>query len=150
MLAMETSSVLLVCILVTCSVWTVCGRSFVVNIDDQEQVEVEISTEAGKIPGVCWACKWALKKIKKIIGKNTTTEEVKSKLNTVCNEIGLLKDLCRKFVKKHLGELIEELTTSDDVRTICVNTKACKPKELSHLIFYPGDEDSQAEMYDFS
>lgn len=53
-------------------------------------------------------------------------QNVKSKLNAVCNEIGLLKSACRKFVKTHLGELIEELTTSDDVRTICVNTGACK------------------------
>ncbi len=76
--AMETSSVLLVCILVTCSgvlqnvlhsmilsllsfsvlqhflfclftVWTVHGRSLEVNIDDQEQVELNISVEAGKV-----------------------------------------------------------------------------------------------------
>ncbi|XP_022606786.1 antimicrobial peptide NK-lysin-like [Seriola dumerili] len=147
MLAMETSSVLLVCILVTCSVWTVRGRSFVGNIDDQvEQLEVEGSTEAGMVPGVCWVCEWALNKVKKDIGPNTTSENVKLKLVKVCDEIYTLKTVCHNFVKKHLKQLIEELMTSDDVRTICVNTKACKPKELSHLIFYPGDEDSQAKM----
>lgn len=50
---------------------------------------------------------------------------VKQKLLSVCDQIGLLKSLCRKFVKGHLGELIEELTTNDDVTTICVNSKAC-------------------------
>uniref|UniRef100_A0A3B4WH52 NK-lysin tandem duplicate 4 n=1 Tax=Seriola lalandi dorsalis TaxID=1841481 RepID=A0A3B4WH52_SERLL len=142
MLAMETSSVLLVCILVTCSVWTVCGRSFVVNIDDQEQVEVEISTEAGKVPGMCRVCESALNKVKKDIGPNTTSENVKLKLFKACNEISTLKAMCHNFVQKYLGELIKELRTSDDVRTICVKTKACKPKELSPLIFYPGDEES--------
>lgn len=53
-------------------------------------------------------------------------QNLTSKLKSVCDQIGLLKSLCRKFVKMHLGELIEELTTTDDVRTICVNTGACK------------------------
>ncbi|KAF3845372.1 hypothetical protein F7725_008535 [Dissostichus mawsoni] len=123
---MDTSSILIVCILVTCSVWTIHGRSIEVNIDDQEPGEMEISVEAGKLPGVCWACKWALNKVKKAVGRNATVEKLKSKLTAVCNEIGLLKSLCRKFIKSRLSDLIEELTTTDDVRTICVNTKACK------------------------
>ncbi|XP_070776561.1 NK-lysin tandem duplicate 4 [Enoplosus armatus] len=143
---METSSVLLVCVLVTCSVWTVHGRSFKVNIDDDEQVEVEVSVEAGKLPGVCWACKWALNKVKKTIGPNATAESLTSKLMSVCDKIGLLKRLCSKFVKAHLGELVEELTTTDDVRTICVNAGACKPKDVLDLLFHPSDKDSHIEM----
>lgn len=50
---------------------------------------------------------------------------IKQKLLSICDKIGLLKSLCRKFVRGHLGVLIEELTTSDDVTTICVNAKAC-------------------------
>ncbi|CAB1432485.1 unnamed protein product [Pleuronectes platessa] len=146
---MATSSILLLGLLVTCSVWTVKGRSFQIDIDDQEQVDVEISVEAGKIPGACWACKWALGKVKRVIGPNATAEMVKSHLNSICNEIGLLKSTCRKFVKVHLGELIEELTTTDDVRTICVNTRACKPKEVSHLLFYPKQEESHTEMIEY-
>ncbi|XP_030299163.1 antimicrobial peptide NK-lysin-like [Sparus aurata] len=146
---MEQSSVLLVCILVTCCVWTVHGRTLQINTDDQEPVDIEISGEAGKIPGICWACKWALNKVKKVIGPNATTESVTTKLNSVCNEIGLLKALCRKFVKAHLGELIEELTTTDDVRTICVNTGACKPKEWVNLLFYRSDVDAKFEMIDY-
>lgn len=62
--------------------------------------------------------------------KNTTLlfflQSIKTKLLSICDEIGILKPMCRKFVKQHLGVLIEELTTTDDVRTICVRTKACK------------------------
>ncbi|XP_042356022.1 antimicrobial peptide NK-lysin [Plectropomus leopardus] len=163
---METSSVLLVCMLVTCSVWTVHGRSFEVSIDDLEQMEVEISVipdkeisvkaneeisvQAGKLPGVCWACKWALNKVKKVVGANATVEKLTSKLNSVCNQIGLLKALCRKFVKTHLAELIEELTTTDDVRTICVNTGACKPKELLDLLNYPSHEDPHIKINEYA
>ncbi|NP_001290252.1 antimicrobial peptide NK-lysin-like precursor [Larimichthys crocea] len=144
---MNSSSVLFVCILGACSVWTVHGRNLKVNDDDQEGAELDISVEARKLPGLCWVCKWSLNKVKKLLGRNTTAESVKEKLMRVCNEIGLLKSLCKKFVKGHLGELIEELTTSDDVRTICVNLKACKPKELSELDF-ESDEDAHTEMND--
>ncbi|XP_035850858.1 NK-lysin tandem duplicate 4 [Sander lucioperca] len=146
---METSSVLLVCILITCSVWTVHGGSFEVNIDDQEQMEVDISVKAGKLPGVCWACNWALKKVKKLAGRNATVEKLTSKLNSICNQIGLLKSLCHKFVKTHLPELIEELTTTDDVKTICVNTGACKSKELFDLYFYQKDEESSIAINEY-
>ncbi|KAM7375943.1 hypothetical protein PAMP_005703 [Pampus punctatissimus] len=135
------------------SVWAVHGRSITVNIDDEEQVDTEISMEAGKLPGVCWACEWAMKKVKKGIGSNTTVAKIKSKLLNICNEIGLLKKLCHKFVKRHLSVLLEELTTTDDVRTICVNAKACKryqttdvllrPKEFSDLVSHPDDKDTE-------
>ncbi|TDG98866.1 hypothetical protein EPR50_G00205270 [Perca flavescens] len=151
---METSSVLLVCFLVTCSglftVWTVHSGSFKVSIDDQEQVDMVISLKASKLPGVCWACNWALKKVKKLAGRNATVEKLTSMLNSICDQIGLLKSLCRKFVKKtHLPELVEELTTTDDVKTICVNTGACKPKELLDLHFYRMDEESSTEMNEY-
>nr|ARS25035.1 NK-lysin [Lateolabrax japonicus] len=149
---METSSVLLVCLLVTCSVWTVHGRSLEVKIDeidDVEQLEAEISVEAGRLPGICWGCKWALNKLKKSIGPNATAEKLTSKLKSVCNEMGLLKSLCHKFVTKHLGKLVEELTTTDDVRTICVNTGACKPKEWEDMVFYQINEEPKIEMTEY-
>uniref|UniRef100_A0A3Q1IH63 Saposin B-type domain-containing protein n=1 Tax=Anabas testudineus TaxID=64144 RepID=A0A3Q1IH63_ANATE len=147
---MEASSALLVCMLVvTCSVWTVNGRSIEVNIDDQELVDVEVAVKAGKLPGVCWACKWALNKVKAILRRNSTQEFIKGKLLSICNQIGLLKSLCRKFVNSHLGVLIEELTTSDNVLTICVNTKACKSNELMEQLFFPDDEDSLIVFNEF-
>ncbi|XP_071354393.1 antimicrobial peptide NK-lysin-like [Trachinotus anak] len=142
---METSSILLVCILVSCSVH---GRSFEINIDDQDQKEVEISVEARQFVGICWACEWAVKNVKKDIGPNATSENLKSKLLKVCDGIHMLKSRCKRFVKDHLSELIEELKTTNDVRTICVNTKACSPKELSHLILYLRGEESPTEIND--
>ncbi|XP_032357084.1 antimicrobial peptide NK-lysin [Etheostoma spectabile] len=147
---METSSVLLVCLLVICSVWTVHGGSFEVNIDDKEQVEVDISVKASKLPGVCWVCNWALKKVKKQAGRNATMEKLTSMLNSICDQIGLLKSLCRKFVKSHLPELIEELTTTDDVKTICVNAGACKSKEFLYLLFDQMDKETPIEINEYS
>ncbi|XP_061599684.1 antimicrobial peptide NK-lysin [Cololabis saira] len=144
---METSSVLLLSILLTCSVWAVNARRLEISIDDEQQVDM--SAEARRPPGMCWGCKWALGKVRKMVGPNATAERVKAKLNTVCDEIGLLKSACRKFVKSHLGELIVELTTTDDVRTICVHTGACKPKELFDLHSYSKDEEPLIEIHDF-
>ncbi|XP_059209700.1 uncharacterized protein LOC131988574 [Centropristis striata] len=143
---METSTFLLVCVLVTCSVWTVQGKCYQVSIDDQEQVEMEVSAEARKLPGVCWACKWAINKVKKWARSNATVAMLTKKLHVVCSQIGLLKSKCSKFVNAHLGELVEELTTSDDTRTICVNVGACKPKEWEDLLFHPDDEEQSTEM----
>lgn len=104
-----------------------------------------------QFPGKCWACEWIVKKMKKFAGPNATVEvkclieyqlqldysvravmqvllsqSLTAKFHAICDEIGRLKSLCRKFVKVHLGVLIEEVTTTDDVKTICVNTGACK------------------------
>uniref|UniRef100_UPI003AAC30C8 antimicrobial peptide NK-lysin-like n=1 Tax=Centroberyx gerrardi TaxID=166262 RepID=UPI003AAC30C8 len=132
---MNMSVILLACFLMTCSVWTVHGRCLEFDLDDLDQMEEEISVDANKLPGLCWACKWALNKVKKSAGANATAEELTKKVSSVCNQIGLLKNLCNKFVKNNFGELIEELSTTDDVRTICVNLKACKPKEVLDLFY---------------
>ncbi|TWW72021.1 antimicrobial peptide NK-lysin-like [Takifugu flavidus] len=145
---MATSSILLLCILVTCSVWTVQARNLKVSTDDDDEDQGELAIEAGRLPGVCWACKWALKKVKRIIGNSSNSEAIKAKLTSICDQMGLLKSLCRKFVTNHLGVLIEELTTSDDVRTICVNVRACKPKELEEL--FQSGFSSQLEMNEYA
>ncbi|KAM4626003.1 antimicrobial peptide NK-lysin-like [Polymixia lowei] len=135
---MKTTSILLACILLTFSVWMVHGRQLVFGVDDHDQFEEETSVDAGmdqQLPGVCWACKWALNKVKKSCGRNATAEELKEKVSSVCDQIGFLKSICRRFVKKYLGTLIEELSTTDDVKTICINIKACKAKELLDLSY---------------
>ncbi|XP_029972526.1 antimicrobial peptide NK-lysin-like [Salarias fasciatus] len=130
---METPPALLLCLLLACSVWAAHGRAVKISVDEPEPEpepeDAASSVEAGGLPGICWACKWALKKVKKVVGDNATAAALRSRLLSVCNEIGLLKTACRSFVKKNLGELIEELTTTDDVKTICINVRACKPKE---------------------
>ncbi|XP_030574489.1 antimicrobial peptide NK-lysin-like [Archocentrus centrarchus] len=146
--AMEMSSFFFLCLVAACSVRAVHGRTLEVSIDDEEDLDVEVSMDASGLPGKCWACKWILNKVKKLAGPNATAESLSSKLSSICDEIGLLKSVCRKFVKVHLGELIEELTTTDDVRTICVNMGACKPKEVD-LFFYPTKGDSRIEIKEF-
>ncbi|KAM9569234.1 antimicrobial peptide NK-lysin-like [Salvelinus alpinus] len=130
---MKTSLVLLTLSLLACSVWEVCGQCQEVNLDDQEVVEAQ--PEKHMFKGTCWACMWALNKVKKHISSSSSEVQIKQKLLSVCDTLGLLKSLCKGMVKKHLWVLVEELSTSDDVRTICINIKACKPKYILDLSY---------------
>uniref|UniRef100_A0A4W5LUD6 Saposin B-type domain-containing protein n=1 Tax=Hucho hucho TaxID=62062 RepID=A0A4W5LUD6_9TELE len=79
-------------------------------------------------------CKWALKKVKQSIS-TSSSQEIKQKLLSVCDTIPFVKSMYKDLVKKHLWVLIEELSTSDDVKTVCVNIKACKPKKVLDLSY---------------
>ncbi|XP_016129609.1 antimicrobial peptide NK-lysin-like [Sinocyclocheilus grahami] len=92
--------------------------------NELEEDSGEIQTE--QLPGICWACNWAMKKLKKQISNGATADDIKKKLGMVCDEIGFLKSLCRKFVNKYTDTLVEELSTTDNARTICVNITVCK------------------------
>ncbi|KAM4540772.1 antimicrobial peptide NK-lysin-like isoform 1-T1 [Fundulus diaphanus] len=138
---MKVSPFLLLCIFLACSVWMIQGRNLQVNIDDEELAEPNAKQQG--IPGICWGCKWALDRVKKVLGNNSTAQAITQQLKAVCDKIGLLKSKCKKFVDKNFGVLVEELTTTDDVRTICVNVGACKPKEQLDMIFHPNKEESQ-------
>ncbi|KAM9433501.1 antimicrobial peptide NK-lysin-like [Salvelinus alpinus] len=133
---MKTSLVLLALSLLACSVWKIHGQCQEVDPDDQEVVEKQLEKRMEQqLKGTCWVCKWALNKVKKSISASSSQEELKQKLLSVCDNVGFLKSMCKGLVKKHLWVLIEELSTSDDVRTICVNIKACKPKEVLDLSY---------------
>ncbi|XP_031436458.1 antimicrobial peptide NK-lysin-like [Clupea harengus] len=82
------------------------------------------------IPGACKVCKWIIKKMRKSIHEGSTEEVIRESLEAVCNKTFMLKRVCRWFVKKYIDRLTKELSTSDDVRTICVNLKACRPRSL--------------------
>ncbi|XP_036450136.1 antimicrobial peptide NK-lysin-like [Colossoma macropomum] len=107
------------------------------QLDDEslavDQAE-DLPMPRAMLPGKCWACKWAVKKVKKHLGDNAKAEEIKQKLLKVCDAIGLLKNLCKKMIEKSLGVLIEELSTSDDPATVCANIGACKSKPMLKLI----------------
>ncbi|XP_063079942.1 antimicrobial peptide NK-lysin-like [Engraulis encrasicolus] len=79
-----------------------------------------------KPPGVCWACKWLLNKVKKSISAASSPDEITGKLRAGCEQIGFLRSMCKGFVKRYLSVLVEELSTTDEVRSICVSLKACK------------------------
>ncbi|XP_029586514.1 antimicrobial peptide NK-lysin-like isoform X1 [Salmo trutta] len=133
---MKTSLVLLAFSLLACSIWKIHGQCQEVDPDDQEVLEARPEKcMQQQLKGTCWVCKWALNKVKKSISTSSSQEELKQKLLSVCDNVGFLKSMCKGLVKKHLWVLIEELSTSDDVRTICVNIKACKPKEVLDLSY---------------
>ncbi|KAK3563638.1 hypothetical protein QTP86_031877 [Hemibagrus guttatus] len=95
------------------------------SLDFGNQDEDLLKSEA-QLPGACWACKWAMKKVKKQIGNSANVDTIKEKVLKVCDSIGFLKSICRKFINKYLDTLVEELSTTDDPRTICVNIGICK------------------------
>ncbi|XP_038162993.1 antimicrobial peptide NK-lysin-like [Cyprinodon tularosa] len=142
---MKTFSFFFLCIIFMAgSVWVVQGRGLEVRIDDTELEEPVLEQQG--IPGLCWACKWALNKLKKSLSQNATAEAIKAKLKAVCKGAGFLKSKCNKFVEKQLGVLVEELTTTDDVKTICINTGACKSKEPLDLIFFTNREPQRIKI----
>uniref|UniRef100_A0A3Q2EG47 Saposin B-type domain-containing protein n=1 Tax=Cyprinodon variegatus TaxID=28743 RepID=A0A3Q2EG47_CYPVA len=86
------------------------------------------------LSALCWACKLVMKKLKRILGPNATEERITTKLKVICNELGLLKSRCHRFVEKHLRVLVKELTTKDDVKTVCIKIRACRYNLILELI----------------
>ncbi|XP_067312067.1 antimicrobial peptide NK-lysin-like [Pseudorasbora parva] len=116
-------------ILVTLLISSVCALHWDMHKEESNGNEIEESSgdiPTEELPGMCWACKWAMNKLKKQISNGTTKEDIKKKLSMVCDEIGFLKFLCRKFVNTYMDTLVEELSTTDNARTICVNISVCK------------------------
>ncbi|XP_065109987.1 antimicrobial peptide NK-lysin-like isoform X2 [Paramisgurnus dabryanus] len=121
-------------ILVTLLVSSVCALQWKIYREEligneESSGEVMVKTNQG-LPGVCWACKWAMRNVKKKISNGATQDDIKSQLAMVCDQMGFLKSLCRSMVSKYTGVLVEELSTSDDPTTICVNVGICKKRPL--------------------
>ncbi|XP_062864014.1 antimicrobial peptide NK-lysin-like [Trichomycterus rosablanca] len=100
------------------------------TVDEAE----DLPMPSAQLPGVCWACKWAMNKLKNRISKGASVDEIKSQLLEVCNQIGFLKGICRKIIHKYLDVLIEELSTSDDPKNICINVGICKSVVMMKFI----------------
>uniref|UniRef100_A0A8C2J654 Saposin B-type domain-containing protein n=1 Tax=Cyprinus carpio TaxID=7962 RepID=A0A8C2J654_CYPCA len=116
-------------ILISLLISSVCALHW--KMQKEESTGNELEEGSGDIqteqqPGMCWTCKWAMKKLKKQISNGATPDDIKKKLGMVCDETGFLKSLCRKFVNEYKDTLVEELSTTDDARTICVNIGVCK------------------------
>ncbi|XP_048831587.1 antimicrobial peptide NK-lysin-like isoform X3 [Brienomyrus brachyistius] len=91
--------------------------------EDLQELEALLEEE---LPGVCWACKWIVRKVRRLIGDNKTPENVKDVLSQVCDKIGFLRSMCKRFISKVSDMLVEELSTTDNPRQACMNLKACK------------------------
>uniref|UniRef100_A0A8C1G774 Saposin B-type domain-containing protein n=1 Tax=Cyprinus carpio TaxID=7962 RepID=A0A8C1G774_CYPCA len=116
-------------VLITLLISSVCALHLEMHKEESignefEESSGEIETE--QLPGKCWACKWVMRKLKKQISNGATPDDIKTKLGMVCDEIGFLKSICRKLVNQYTDTLVEELSTTDDTRTICANIGVCK------------------------
>ncbi|XP_060789076.1 antimicrobial peptide NK-lysin-like [Neoarius graeffei] len=94
------------------------------TLDSTDQDEDLLMPEE-QLPGVCWACKWVMRKLKKQLGNKADVATTKEKLTQVCDSIGFLRSLCKKMIRKYLDVLVEELSTSDGPETACVNIGVC-------------------------
>uniref|UniRef100_A0A3B3R4D1 Saposin B-type domain-containing protein n=1 Tax=Paramormyrops kingsleyae TaxID=1676925 RepID=A0A3B3R4D1_9TELE len=54
----------------------------------------------------------------------TQPEQIKNLLTDTCNEIGFLRMICKHLLGKFIDVLVEEISTSDNVNTICAAVKA--------------------------
>ncbi|XP_066541774.1 uncharacterized protein [Hoplias malabaricus] len=68
----------------------------------------ELSMPEAELPGKCWACKWAMRKLKRTLGNRAS--------------------------QPYTETLIEELSTSDDPATICRNVGFCTSRRLQEFI----------------
>nr|QID88807.1 NK-lysin [Hemibarbus labeo] len=118
-------SIILVTLLIS-SVWALHQEMHIQESNGNEIEESSGDIQKEQLPGMCWACKWAMKKVKKQISNGATPDDIKKKLSMVCDEIGFLKSLCRKFVNTYADTLIEEISTTDNASTICANIGVCK------------------------
>ncbi|KAI7804962.1 prosaposin-like [Triplophysa rosa] len=98
----------------------------VASSDDVDEMPADRMT--GRKPGVCWVCKWVVKKVKKSISTTSTPDEIKNKLLDACDQSGFLKAQCKSLVSKDSSTLVEEISTSDDPNTICTNLNVCTSK----------------------
>ncbi|KAF4084115.1 hypothetical protein AMELA_G00125020 [Ameiurus melas] len=103
------------------------------TLDSADQDENLLMSETQLLPGACWACQWAMKKVKKQLGNNPNVDMIKAQLTKVCNSIGFLRGICKKMINKFLDILVEELSTTDDPTTICVNIGICKSLSMLKL-----------------
>ncbi|XP_039520664.1 antimicrobial peptide NK-lysin-like [Pimephales promelas] len=115
-------------LLATLLICSVCALDLELHRGDFPGDELERLgklAQSEQLPGLCWACKWAMGKLKRLVSTKSTQGEIRTMLSHVCDEIGFLKYLCRTFVARYINTLVEELSTTDNARTICVNIGVC-------------------------
>lgn len=113
-------------------------------MDSAEDQDEEISCDAFHADGMpkqkifskCTICKSIMKAVKKKLSSKATPDEIKAKLNNVCDKFKPVNGHCKKFVQKYLHNIIDELMTKDGPNTICTKIHACKTKPpIKEFIF---------------
>ncbi|CAM4718320.1 unnamed protein product [Leuciscus chuanchicus] len=64
-----------------------------------------------QLPGLCWACKWAMGKLKKLVSSKSTQSEIREMLTHVCDEIGFLKYLSTTVLSTVLPGMLRRRPT---------------------------------------
>ncbi|XP_063040218.1 prosaposin-like [Engraulis encrasicolus] len=110
-------------VLLTCFVWTTQG--------DKDEKDWQIALGANvEIPGVCRVCKWLIKRVRGSLHEAESKEEIREQLDVACQKASFLKRVCRFFVRKFADKLPDEISSSENDRTVCVHLKACRRKYL--------------------
>ncbi|RXN19287.1 antimicrobial peptide NK-lysin-like protein [Labeo rohita] len=115
--------------LVSLLVYAVCAAHWEIREVDsaEDQNEDMCADDMMKEQKVlCSACKTIIKMVKEKIPSNATPEDIKTKLNNICEKMKLLKRKCMDLVQKHLHGLIDELMTDDGPKAICTKIHVCK------------------------
>ncbi|XP_050989230.1 prosaposin-like [Labeo rohita] len=116
--------------LVSLLVYAVCAAQWEIRkVDFAEDQDEEISADGmlkQQMSVKCDLCKTIMKEVKKKISANATPDEIKTKLNNMCDKLKPLRVQCKHFVEKYLQNLIDELMTDDGPNTICTKIHACK------------------------
>uniref|UniRef100_A0A4W5LTJ8 Saposin B-type domain-containing protein n=1 Tax=Hucho hucho TaxID=62062 RepID=A0A4W5LTJ8_9TELE len=121
------------CSLLPAHFWEIHGHS---QEDDLDDLEAQPNKRmAQQLMLGCKVCKKVLNKVKKYISPSSRQEEIRQKVLSFCDKLPLWKSSCVDLVKKHFQVMMDELNRSDGVRTICVDFKACKPKEVLDLSY---------------
>ncbi|XP_067099380.1 antimicrobial peptide NK-lysin-like [Osmerus mordax] len=121
----------LICLILAFSVMAVHGRE--VNYlreewESGEEAREDTTLEKEMIPGTCGLCKYILNTVKKHLNSSDTSKNIKQKLLRSCDQIKFGKSMCRSICKKFSDILVKLFSNDEDVRTMCVDIKLCKPK----------------------
>ncbi|KAM9466814.1 antimicrobial peptide NK-lysin-like [Clarias gariepinus] len=92
---------------------------------DSVDLKKDLQIPEEQLPGACWACKWAMGKLKRQLGNNSNQDTIRQAVASVCDAIGFLRFLCRKIINKYMDVLVEELSTTDNPARICANVGIC-------------------------
>nr|QGA69873.1 NK-lysin antimicrobial peptide type 4 [Sinocrossocheilus bamaensis] len=116
--------------LVSLLVYAVCAAHWEIReVGSAEDQDQEISADGmpkQQMSIKCDICKRIMKEVKKKISANPTPDEIKTKLNNICDKFKPLRVQCKHFVEKYLQNLIDELMTDDGPNAICTKIHVCK------------------------
>ncbi|XP_052435848.1 prosaposin isoform X3 [Carassius gibelio] len=118
--------------LVSLLIYAVCAAHLEIReVDSAEDQDEEISADGMQKQQafiICGICKGIMKAVKKKLPANATAEEIKTKLENLCDNLIWGSGRCKELVKTYLHSIIDELMTKDGPNTICKKINVCMSK----------------------